>query len=314
MGTAGYTPRKTKISFGKETTYGDPTGVTLNRYWGRIQPLPIEIRKLLLKKEGLRDNIEVEGYVDAGQEVKFPISINNVIRWYFLEYVFGQATNNIAGSYYTHSITPLNQPYHPSVMLEVSETAKTGGTDSVLSANGITVDTMDLTWAKGDFIKCKLGIIAQSASHGTSTSGTATAPTATESHFKHITFQIGGEAYRTLSGTLSTKKNLSAEFVPDASAQGKIEQPKVGEFNYELKIIVDKEDASHIAAILAGNPTTAELDIDVDSNHYARFSFTGVRYNGLTEQLDLGNNVILEEISLLPTGCSASIKDDVSWA
>lgn len=314
MGTAGYSPRKTKISLGKEANYGSAAGVTLDRYWGRIQPLPIEIKKLLLKKEGLRDNIEVEGFVDAGQEVKFPINVNNILRWDFLEYVFGQASNNLAGGYYTHSLTPLNQPYHPSVMLEVAETAKTGGTDSVLSINGITVDTMDLNWAKGDFVKCKLGVIAQSASHGTTTNGTASAPSVIESHFKHVTLSIGGQAYRTLSGTFSARKNLSADFVPDASANGKIEQPKVGEFNYEIKIVVDKETSAHITAILAGSQTTAELDIDVDSNHYARFSFAAVRYGGVTEQLDLGNNVVLEELSLIPANCSASVKDDTSWA
>ena len=299
MGTAGYSPRKTKISIGKETTYGSVAGVTLDRYWGRLQPMPIEIRKLLLKKEGLRDSIEVEGFVDAGQEVKFPININNILRWDFLELVFGQATNTQAGSYYTHSLAPLNQPYHPSVMLEAAETAKTGGTDSVLSINGITIDTMDLSWAKGDFVKCKIRVIAQSAAHGTTASGTASAPSATESHFKHITFSIGGQAYRTISGTFSARKNLSADFVPDASESGKIERPKVGEFNYELKIVVDKETAAHLTAILAGSSTTTDLDIDVDSNHYAHFSLAGVRYSGVTEQLDLGNNVVLEELSLI---------------
>lgn len=314
MGTAGYSPRKTKISFGGETNYGDTLGVTLDRHWGRMQPLPIELKKLLLKKEGIRDNVEVEGFVEAGHDIKFPINVNNTLRWYFLEYVFGQATNDVAGDYYTHTIVPLNQPYHPSVMMEAAETAKTGGTDSVLSVNGITIDTMDLSWTKGDFIKCRIGVIAQSASHDSTTNGTAVAPDVVESHFKHLTFRIGGTPYRSLSGTFSIKKNLAADFVPDASAEGKIERPKVGEFNYELRLIVDKETSDHISGFLAGGSIAVDLDIDVDADHYAHFSLTEVYGGGIIENIDLGNNVILQELSLIPTKCSVEVKDDVSWA
>jgi len=45
----------------------------------------------------------------------------------------------------------------------------------------------------------------------------------------------------------------------------------------------------------------------------ADFLAIGADRQKTAEQLDLGNNVVLEELSLIPANCSVSVKDDADW-
>ena len=308
-----YASRKTVINIGNEAVASGTQAASLAKWWGGMQPLDRQFSNRLIKSEGIRDGIETESFVRGYKDIKFNLLLNRWQRNDWLYYVFGQQSESgPASGVYTHTLTPLNQPYHPSFSLEVAEKQTTNSAEIFL---GGYADGLEIKWQRGGLITASIPAIFQDLV-APSSSITGSATNSAEAPFmgRHIEVTFDGSGMITNSGTIRIKKNALAEPVADSTAGAVIAQPEVGEFEYEVELVRNKSDNVLTAAV----NDAAEHDIIVKisrnaTNDYVQFTINNMYADDRKAPIDLGSNVNIETIMLRGGACSVEVKDDHAW-
>jgi hypothetical protein len=305
-----YNPRRTVPSIGKESTYGTAAS-SLSKFWGLMQPLQPNDDYDFAEKEGIRDDIEIQGNEIMVQRHSFDIQIDWLANGQILEYVFG--TNSESGSGdITHTILPLNNSYHDSFTLEVAEKGTTNDVNTYL---GCTIDEFTLSWNKGEQVKATASIVAQDVDNGTTISGTSSEP-ASQEYFdwSHVKLSVNGSTVENESGSLTVSKNLESEpRVTDAPGTKLIARPSNGSMKYNLTFARKKLDAVIGTAWRTGSDNTLVLLLQISATYYIQFTFTGVKFKTNQTDIDTGNTTNMENVTAVPTACAVEVVDQSNW-
>lgn len=303
---AAYSPRRVRISAGEESTYGSAAG-TLDIWLGLINPFEATKKNNLLKLEGLREGLEIPGYADNYESINFTLNINGFTSARFLKYTMGQVSTSGSGPY-VHTITALNDAYHPSITIEV---AKFGTTDKVKRYLGCVFGNTTIKWSKGEIVKATVDVIAKSIENDTTANGTATEPTDVESKiysYRHATLKISGTEVVHREGTYSIKKEVTAEPRIDSSNVGYITRPYVGPIEHTLEFVVDL-GAYDLDSLTGYN--SIEVKFTNGSNY---LKVTGdAKIEEIGEPIDLGNNIILQRVMAYMKNVQIEAQEDDAW-
>lgn len=308
-----YNPRKTKINIGEEENYASQAA-SMEEYWGIFQPVTRDDDYDLNERDGIRDSIESGGFDKMVQRHAFDMPLDWVNNWRHLFYVFGSHEEVEDDGVYTHTLTPLNESYHPSFTAEVVEKA---GTNDVSRYLGTVVEEWSLDWSVGEQITSTLSVIARDVLPDTAEAGNSAEPSgALYYNFSHVKLEVDSTTVKHENGSLTLNKNVEAEPRVDAGdGDIKIKRPYTGKFEWTLTFSRKKDDRTIRTAWKTGDKVPVKLHVVRNAaNDNLEIDLGMCTIKQVQTPIDTGNDTNREDITIQPEkNIQAVVQDLTSW-
>lgn len=310
-----YNTKAVRIGIGHESTHNEKT-TSLPQYWGIFSSINRSDNTDISERDGLRNQREPQGYDVLLYRYEFNKEMRWVYSWMFLHYVFGKSEQvGESDGIYEYDLESLNESYHPSYTLELSEID--GSEKDVNRYIGTTVEDMELSWERGEQVNVSIGVVARRKERDSEEEQNTEEPSDPVYYkYSDVIVEVGDEednleALDHLSGSLNLDKNLVKEANIRGEDQDKtIARPLVGKFSWSLTLTRRKVDKDFEEGI----NKYVKVKVRRDSDHYVEFDLGKCLINEVQNPLDRNNVSVQEELSIRPYDkVSANVKEEVLW-
>jgi hypothetical protein len=192
------------------------------------------------------------------------------------------------------------------------EVCEKGSTNRINKFLGTVFDKATISWKKGEVINCTADLIVQDVDITDTTPQTVSYPSTEPFKWSQVNVTVNGSEVITNEGSIVIMGNHLAEGKCDDDLGRKISQPMQGEKQYTIKLNIDKPDNSLLTLWKNLTSHTVVISFTRSATDKQIWTFSNCVLDSLSEPVDLGSKVIVQDGTWFPQSLSIVVTDAIA--